>query len=255
MRKLTIFSWGFWGWGTQTPLFVKNADHIEKLRGYKPPIFADVRLRRTGRAVNFKENAFREIVGEKRYYWLRGLGNAAIADDALDEITIKDPEEAKKLLDLAIEANKLGRRIIYFCACEIPAYCHRYDVGNLLFKEAKKRGIALEIVEWPGGKVQQIKEQASDDMIKKIAKGQSHYPLPVDANLKKYAALAWGSIVELSSASWKLRFISGPAKYIKNRWVLPVVKTQYPKNPHGSLKKVSGNYIKDKGYSPRVSAS
>jgi hypothetical protein len=190
VTKLTIFSWGFWGWGTHADKFVKVVDTVEASRGFKPPIFVDIRIRRTGRAVNFKENAFRDIVGEKRYQWMRGLGNAAIVDRTLGEISIKDPREAKTLLNLAIESVKHDRRVIFYCACENPFYCHRYYVGTLLLKETKRRGLSMELVEWPGGKAQHLKEKTSDDMIMKIGKGQRNYPLSDNANLRKYGALA-----------------------------------------------------------------
>ena len=255
MKKLTIFSWGFWGWGTHAERFVKVVDTVEASRGFKPPIFVDIRIRRTGRAVNFKENTFRDIVGEKRYQWMRGLGNAAIVDDTLGEISIKDPRESKTLLDLAIESKKRDRRVIFYCACESPLYCHRHVVGTLLLKEAKKRGITLEIVEWPGGKVQHIKEKTSDDMIMKIAKGQRNYSLPDNANLRKYGAFPWGSIVELSSNLWILAFISGPIKYINHGWALPVVVKPYPKDTPDKLKKIARDYIKYEYCSRIISAS
>jgi len=249
---LTIFSWGFWGWGTHAERFVKVVDQVEASRGFKPPIFVDIRIRRTGRAINFKESAFREIVSEKRYQWMRGLGNAAIADDTLEDITIKDPREAKTLLDIAIESMKHNRRVIFYCACENPLYCHRYVVGALLLKEAKRRGISLEIVEWPGGKVQHLKEKTTDDTIMKIRKGQKNYPLPDNANLKKFGTLAWGSIVELSSESFKLLIISGPIKYVNHGWALPVVPVPCPKvATSAKLKSIAWDYLKD-GYGPRA---
>ncbi len=252
MKELTIFSWGFWGWGTHAERFVKVVDRVEASRGFKPPIFVDVRIRRTGRAINFKENAFCDIVGEKRYKWMKGLGNQAIVDNTLGDLLIKDPREAKTLLDFAIESMKHYRRVIFYCACESPLYCHRHVVGTLLMKEAKKRGIILEIVEWPGGKVQHIKENTTDDIIMKIGRGQRNYPLPDNANLRKYGTLAWGSIVELSSNSLELAFISGPIKYVNHGWALPVVPAAYPKDTAiAKLKSIAWDYLKN-GYGPRI---
>lgn len=255
MKKLTIFSWGFWGWGTHSERFVKVVDHVESSRGFKPPIFVDVRIRRTGRAIDFKENAFRDIVGENRYRWMKGLGNQAIVDDTVGDLLIKDPREAKTLLDLAINSLKLDRRVIFYCACEAPDICHRHTVGALLLKEAKKRGIALEVIEWPGGRVQYIKETTSNGMIMKIVKGQKNYPLSDTADLRKYGALAWGSIVELSSDSIKLAFISGPIKYVNNGWALPVVIPPSLKDNIDLLKRNSKNYHTYYGYGPRISAT
>jgi len=250
MKKLTIFSWGFWGWGTHAESFVKVVDHVEASRGFKPPIFVDIRIRRTGRAPNFRENTFREIVGEKRYQWMRGLGNAAIIDNTLGNLSIKDPREAKTLLDLAIDSMKHDRRIIFYCACEFPSDCHRYIVGDLLLKEAKKRKIALEVVEWPGGNPQHIKEKTSEDLINKIRKRQKNYPLSKNADLVKYGSLAWGSIVTLSSGADNLPFVGGPIKYINGGWALPVAILSEPNESIARLKKYANAYI-EYGYNPR----
>jgi hypothetical protein len=46
----TLFSWGFWGWGTSTPQLVEATDALEAARGFNPPVFVDTRLLRSGRA-------------------------------------------------------------------------------------------------------------------------------------------------------------------------------------------------------------
>jgi hypothetical protein len=55
MKKVTIFSWGYWGRGSSAAQFVKVADAVEASRGYKPLLFVDVRLQRSVRAANFRE--------------------------------------------------------------------------------------------------------------------------------------------------------------------------------------------------------
>jgi len=139
MKKPTIFSWGYWGWGSSAAQFVKAADAVEAARGYGPLLFVDVRLQRSVRAANFNGSTFKELVGEKRYRWMNKLGNMAIADRSLKKLTIKDPHEAESLLDVAIECDKENRRVLFFCACEVSNQCHRYEVGKLLLK--KKRDV------------------------------------------------------------------------------------------------------------------
>lgn len=34
MKKLTVFSWGYWGWGSSAAQFVKASDAVEASRGY-----------------------------------------------------------------------------------------------------------------------------------------------------------------------------------------------------------------------------
>jgi hypothetical protein len=245
MKKLTIFSWGFWGWGKHADRFVEVVDRVEASRGYKPPIFVDIRIRRSGRAVNFKENAFCDLIGEKRYHWLKGLGNAAIIDNSITGIKIKNPKESKTLMDLSIAAMKSNRRVIFYCACERPITCHRYHVGKLLLKEAKRRGLSLEVVEWPGGKPQFIKESTSTDMIRKIRKGRVNFPLPKKPSLRKYGAIPWGSLVALSAGAEQFTFISGPAKFVNNDWALPVKILPESTESITKLKKVADYFLKN----------
>ena len=55
---VTIFSWGYWGWGNATDQLVHGIDAAESERGHSPPIFVDIRIRRTGRAKGFVGDAF-----------------------------------------------------------------------------------------------------------------------------------------------------------------------------------------------------
>lgn len=43
-RSLTIFTWGYWGWGNATENLVEVVDAVERARGYRPPIFVDIRI-------------------------------------------------------------------------------------------------------------------------------------------------------------------------------------------------------------------
>jgi hypothetical protein len=47
---ITLFSWGYWGWGNATEQLVESANLAEKKRGLKPPVFVDIRRKRQGRA-------------------------------------------------------------------------------------------------------------------------------------------------------------------------------------------------------------
>ena len=54
MTSITLFSFGYWGWGNAVPQLVEAIDAVEKSRGYAPPIFADVRISRAVRAAGFE---------------------------------------------------------------------------------------------------------------------------------------------------------------------------------------------------------
>jgi hypothetical protein len=49
----TIFTWGYYGWGNATPQLVESVDAVETSRGFEPPIFVDIRIRRNVRAKGF----------------------------------------------------------------------------------------------------------------------------------------------------------------------------------------------------------
>ena len=50
MTKTTIFTWGYYGWGNATPQLLAAVDAVETNRGFEPPNFVDIRIRRTVRA-------------------------------------------------------------------------------------------------------------------------------------------------------------------------------------------------------------
>ena len=168
MSKITIYMWGYWGWGNAAAELVKAVDAVERKRGFKPPVFVDIRMKRSARPPVFRGKAFGQVVGPTRYETMSALGNERYLDDdkkrlphSTRQIVIHDPTAADHLLDRAVELKKQNRHVIYFCACEFPhgnvntdgaIYpCHRTSVSRLLLNCAKRRNIVLEVVEWPGG--------------------------------------------------------------------------------------------------------
>jgi len=47
-------------------------------RGFQPPIFVDIRIRRSVRAAGFTGSAFERLVGQDRHRWMKSLGNKFI---------------------------------------------------------------------------------------------------------------------------------------------------------------------------------
>jgi hypothetical protein len=47
MSRTAIFTWGYHGWGNHTPQLVETVDAVERKRGFEPPLFVDIRIRRT----------------------------------------------------------------------------------------------------------------------------------------------------------------------------------------------------------------
>ena len=147
---VTLFTWGYEGWGNWTDKLVAAADAVEAARGWGAPVFVDVRASRKVRAEGFREKAFERRFGPDRYRWIQGLGNKAILTGE-QYGSLLDPRQAADLLDLALGLHARRRRVIYFCSCVSPtAQCHRHWIAPHVFELAEARKQPVTIVEWPG---------------------------------------------------------------------------------------------------------
>ncbi len=197
MDSITLFSFGYWGWGSATPEVVEVIDAVEASRGFAPPIFVDIRLSRSGRAKGFVGHAFEKVVGSSRYRWFESLGNLGAKDKG--GMKIKDPNAANDLLDLTVECARSNRRVIFYCACDLPCQCHRTEVTRLVLAEAKKRNLPLEVVEWPGGEPQAepIDLVVAKDRLRTIWKGAASVRIGEAMSLAEAGAIPWYSLLQL----------------------------------------------------------
>ena len=214
---LTAYSWGYWGWGNSVPQFLQAATALESARGFDSPAFADVRLSRSVRAPGFNGKALENLVGSSRYRWFKGLGNDNIATGK-SGVKIADPPEAHALLDFVKEQAVDGRRVLFFCACEVGHPCHRRTVATLLLSAARVRRVDLTIIEWPGGDpdVRELRLKTDRERRasgKTIPLGQR---MPTDGS----ATLPWGSTVMVRRGDEVQQVLTGPAIF-KNEWRLP----------------------------------
>ncbi len=221
-EPLTIFHFGYWGWGNHTEMMVETFDAIEKQRGYGPPVFVDIRISRQVRAQGFNGNAFGELLGD-RYRWMRELGNPNAAGGDVDR-RVDRPEAAKDLLDLAIKLQPTRRRVVFFCSCETPAVCHRSDVRKLVVQEATRRKMDAVVVEWPGG-VTNVDHLVLDGGAWKTAcKTQNIVPLGDVLPPMNVLTLPWASVVKLVCGEEHAWIITGPARFSSGRWALPIMQ-------------------------------
>lgn len=223
MKSLTAFTWGYYGWGTHAREFIRSVGEVERARGWGPPIFVDIRYKRSGRAAGFRDNAFEKLCGRNNYVWLRGLGNKNIAERK-PGAKIADPSAAADLVDLIVKANKSKRRVIFFCACEFPDNCHRSDVAKLVRQEARRRRLKLDIIEWPGGEPTTARVQVDDKVIEKVLGNGTRVPLAVSRQkvIDSYFGLPWASRVLLASKDKEIAVVAGPAK-LASKWYLPIL--------------------------------
>ena len=226
---IRLLSFGYWGWGTSTPQLVQLFDALEGSRGFNPPILVDVRISRSVRAPGFNNRALEELVGADRYRHMPGLGNLAAIRKA-KTMTIADPAQAGSLLDLAIHEQARRRRIVFFCACpfqkqEGDVYCHRYEVGSLLIKEARKRHQQIIVTEWPGTEPKALDLIVSPEVLKKLRNGMKSVPLPRGMRLEDIASITWGSVVNCPGDVAPFVTHVDRAKLTKEGWYLPVLDT------------------------------
>jgi hypothetical protein len=225
---LTLFTWGYYGWGNHTPQVVEAVDAVERSRGFQPPLFVDIRIRRTVRAKGFQGNAFEKLLGQDRHRWMNSLGNKFIQTRTGPNIQIAEPAAADELLDLAVDLSRRKQRFLFFCSCQWPRCdseiaCHRTTVAELVLKAAKKRGVPVEIVEWPGGEPKQIDLDVTPQMFAAVHKGRMTIQLGNGPDLAEVAGLPWCSIATLQAKGEKLHRIVGPAISQSTGWALPVL--------------------------------
>lgn len=223
----TIFTWGYYGWGNATPHLVEAVDAVERSRGFEPPIFVDIRIRRTVRAKGFQGNAFEKMLGPTRHRWMKSLGNKFIQTRTGPNIQIAEPSAADELLDLALESAERKQRLLFFCSCQWPRCdgeiaCHRTTVAGLVLKAAQERGERVEIVEWPGGQPGPINLDVEAKVFATLRRGRMTVPLDKGFNLGQLAGLPWGSVATLYFGQEQLHRIVGPAVRQPGQWVLPV---------------------------------
>lgn len=232
MAALTLFSFGYHGWGNATDRLVEAADAVERARGFEPPLFADVRIRRTVRAAGFNGPAFERCLGPARHRWLPGLGNRHIVTGEGPLIQIAEPAAAEGLLDLALAAGEKRQRVIFFCGCRWPreggeVACHRVAVAELVLDAARRRGLAAEVVEWPGGEPRAEDLLATEEQ-SRAARNLTTIPLEGELPLASQAGLPWGSLLRVHAAGGVTRCLVGPAFWQKRRWALPKLPAALP---------------------------
>jgi hypothetical protein len=214
---LHAFSWGYKGWGNHTPALVELVDAVETGRGFEPPVFVDVRLRRQVRAVGFRDRAFERLLGP-RHRWLPGLGNRAIANRAL-AMALAEPRAIDDLLE-AIVSSAPRRRVIFFCSCASPearASCHRGLVVRELVAAARRARLALAIEEWPGGAPVIATLDVTRGSLPEVR--APRIALPANVSLAAAGALPHGSIVRSGHG---VSALAHPVIRTARGWVLPI---------------------------------
>jgi hypothetical protein len=220
---LTIFSWGYAGWGYATGELVPTVDTIEAGRGYQPPCFIDIRASRNVRAAGFRDSAFANLLGNERHLWMPTLGLRAGGQP----IAIDNPAAVQDLLALALERARTRQRVIFFCGCPYPRCegkraCHRDLVSVLLLRAARALGRRLRVVEWPGGKPGHIDREVSETLFRALGRDTWSVPLTGPFDRAAMAGLPHGSVVTVHTGTEYKHLVCGPAQVTAGEWFLPV---------------------------------
>jgi hypothetical protein len=224
---LTVFSWGYEGWGNATRQLAQSFNLVEESRGFGPPVFVDVRIRRQVRAIGFRDDAFQRTVGIERYRWLPGLGNDAVRTGR-GPMRLRSVTDALELLGVALAQNQKGRRVVFFCSCGSPercTTCHRQLVRKALVTAARRANHRLLVQEWPGGEltsrtvdVLRLKPQ----MLRAVQAGRRAIPLTKRLPPLHLLALPHYSVVRPRAGGESQLVSALAARFSAGMWRLPI---------------------------------
>ncbi len=224
---LTVFSWGYEGWGNATPELVRAFDVVEAARGYEPPVFVDIRARRQVRAVGFREDTFERRMGRERHRWMRGLGNAAI-ETGRGPMRLRAPADVHELLGLVLAQHSQRRRVVFFCSCSSPwasGSCHRGLVRQELLRTARRLGVGLTVQEWPGGPLAGTAKETvkvEPAAMTALRNGGQAVRLGRQMPGARLLGLVHGSLVTLQSGGERQLVSLAPARFSAGEWRMPV---------------------------------
>lgn len=209
--KVTLFSFGYWGCGSATPALVEAIDEAESRRGFEAPLWVDVRISRSVRAVGFRDRRFEELL-KARYEWMPDLGNKRVQERRRG-IEIQNPAAAKELLQRALD--RPTRRVLFFCLCEYPTFCHRKVVGQLVLKYAKGRKARVTVIEWPGEEPgAALTLDVSPAALRQIEREEKKsIAIPSSMAIGDAAALPWGTIATMQAGEEHTKVLLGPAAF------------------------------------------
>jgi hypothetical protein len=208
---VTLFSFGYWGCGSAAPLLVEAIDEAELRRGFEPPLWVDVRISRSVRAAGFRDRRFEHLL-ESRYEWMPDLGNKCV-EEGRKGIEIKNPAAAKELLQRAL--NRPTRRVIFFCSCEYPVFCHRKVVGQLVLKYAKERKAQITVIEWPGEEPgAALTIEVPPATLRQFERSNKRsIPIPSPMAVGDAVALPWGTVATMQAGEERANVLVGPASF------------------------------------------
>lgn len=223
-----VFSWGYWGWGTAIRQAIEMFDAVENARGFRSPVFVDIRARREVRSEGFSgaRSPFIRALGSSRYRWIQELGNAAVKTGR-GQMRLIAPEAINELLGIVLRAQEEQRRVVFFCACASPLEfhsCHRRLVTERFVKVARALGVPVELEEWPGGAPRRapvtVRVEAGE--FDALCDGRPSIDLGRGRPAAKVLGLPVGAVVQVKSGVREAFASVLPPVFRRPRWQLPL---------------------------------
>lgn len=234
MTRLQLFSWGFSGWGNATRQLVAAIDAAERQRGFTPPMFVDIRFKRSGRAAGSVTMSSRTSSAGAATV---GCGfSGTRTSETGQRAEIESPSAVHQLIDLARDAADRGSRVIFFCAYESPTRtCHRHIVSARVRRVARHRGLQVQIQEWPGGSPSRspVVVRVRPKVLTNVRRGAKRVPLDQKRVPVRWTGIPWGTIVVLRAGQEELAVAVGPAQCRAETWFLPIFCEQEGGRPAG----------------------
>ena len=166
-------------------------------------------------------------------------------------IRIQEPAAANDLLDLGVTNPE--RRVIFFCACATPAQCHRHVVAKLVIDAARKRGLDVCVVEWPGGEPSAITLDVPASTLKKLRSGACSLPVPPSMELATATSLAWWTEATLQAPKDRGVWAVGPARFSAGGAHLSVQSVELDPEANDWAEERDA-WLESEGYTPLRSA-
>ena len=227
---ITLFSWGYWGWGNATEQLVEAVDWPKSDENSVRQSSSIFVCFAKGEPKGSSAMHSATSVGASRYRWMPDLGNLAVGKSATHED--KASRSCRRPAGTGNQAAKDRRRVIFYCACRFPRVngktrCHRDTVIDLAPGGREKAARSISVVEWPGGEPSVNRAIEVDRVLyRSVLNGRSNIPFRHE-RLGEFAGLPWGSILR-SNVSTKEAFQFPQAQrtllieMAKAVWRLPV---------------------------------
>ncbi len=149
--------------------------------------------------------------------------------------------------------------MMFFCGCDSPQVdrkitCHRWTVGTSLLKAARRQGIDIEVVEWPGEAPERIEVPLSRKDFTSVERGRMTIPLGRRPALEEVVGLGWGSVATICCGEEQIYRVVGPVIYRGQQWHLQVLEYDDElANSHAAYERMAASARKSWGLETRVS--